>query len=181
MVLLSMLNGAFLSCTIVVHLSANFFSRIGIIPSSRQWRIRGTTVKISLGLNGVSMSFLTRLKRWVILACRSRRPSGKNFSGFIYTTQSCLKSFFFESFINFISKGPMPNLASTLSQYHPRVSVSRTSWAKPQPQTLKFSPKQRRRLRDCEPIRLGFCWMSRSLILPKLNGGVCGFVCQTLR
>lgn len=143
----------FLSGTIVVHLSAQSFSRIGIIPSSRQWRIRGT------------MGFLRRLKRWVIFACRSRRPSGKNFSGKTFRKKlfrihlhntELPEEFFFESFINFISKGPMSNLASTLSQYHPRVSVSRTSWAKPQPQTLKFPPKQLRRLRDCEPIRLGF-------------------------
>lgn len=95
----------FLSGTIVVHLSAQSFSRIGIIPSSRQWRIRGTTVKISLGLNGVSMSFLTRLKRWVIFACRSRRPSGKNVFRIHLHNTELPKELFFREFYKFYFEG----------------------------------------------------------------------------
>ena len=55
----------------------------------------------------------------------------------------------------------MSNLASTVSQYHPRVSVSRTSWAKAQPQTLKFPPKQLRRLRGLRANSIGF-WLNES-------------------
>ena len=64
---------------------------------------------ISLRLNGVSMSFLRRLKK-------------------VYTRVQCP-----------IWHPHYPNII------HGFVFRTRTSWAKPAPQKLKFQPKQRRR------------------------------------